>query len=576
MLASAPSRASAHGHLSAIWHGARRLWRNRSPWAVGAVVIALLVAAPLFAIVYLAFTPGENIWPHLLANVLPGAITRTITLMIGVGLITLLVGTATAWAVTMYRFPGRQLLSWALLLPLAMPTYLTAFCYVELLDYSSTLQTALRSFFGFTSARQYWFPDVRSMSGAIFVMSFVLYPYVYLTARASFIQQSANMLEAARLLGRTPWGAFREIALPLARPALAAGVALALMECLNDIGATEYLGVETLTVSVYATWLERSNLGGAAQIACVMLVFVIALFALEHFGRRGKRYAGSGKTVAAPSPTRLAGAAGWAVFIACALPILLGFVLPMSVLVKSAWIFWEDALSWDYAMAVYHSLILSVLAAGVAVALAIVLAFARRSTTRSTAHSLINLPIRLASIGYAVPGTVLAVGILIPLAGFDNALDSFARDMFGVSTGLILSGSIFAIVMAYTVRFMAVALGSIEAGLGKVSSNLDGAARTLGLSQFGVLRQILLPILRPALAVAALMVFVDSMKELPATLLLRPFNFETLATHVYRLADNDMFEEAAFSALSIVGIGLVPILILHHTLTQTVTNKKAG
>ncbi len=560
-------------HLCALTRRGQRFWRHQSPWLVAALLIALLVASPLFAIVYLALTPGENIWPHLLANVLPGAVTRTLILMLGVGVVTLLVGTATAWVMTMYHFPGRSLLSWALLLPLAVPTYLTAFCYVELLDYSGTLQTAFRSLFGFTSARQYWFPDVRSMSGAIFVMGFVLYPYVYLTARASFAQQSANVLEAARLLGRTPWGAFREVALPLARPALVAGVALALMECLNDIGATEYLGVETLTVSVYATWLERSNLAGAAQIACVMLVFVLVLFALERLGRRGKGYAGSAKTVSVPAATPLRGMAGWGVALACTLPILFGFVLPMSVLVKSAWVFWEEALSWDYLLAVYHSLVLSVLAAGLAVTLAVILAFARR-TSPPGAHNVINLPIRLASIGYAVPGTVLAVGILIPLAGFDNALDHFTREMFGFSTGLLLSGSLFAIVIAYTVRFMAVALGSIEAGLGKISGNLDGAARTLGLSHFGVLRQILLPILRPALAVAALMVFVDSMKELPATLLLRPFNFETLATHVYKLADNDMFEEAAFSALSIVAIGLVPVLILHHTMTQRLTRGK--
>ncbi len=539
-----------------------RLGHHLTPWTVAATVIATLVMIPLLALVYLALWPAENIWPHLAANVLPGALWRTLVLMAGVGLLTLLLGTATAWVVTMFSFPGRKMLSWALLLPLAVPTYLTAFCYVELFDYSGSLQSALRALFGWQSARDYWFPDIRSLGGGVFVLSFVLYPYVYLTARASFLQQSSTMLEAARLLGRTPLGAFWEIGLPLARPALAAGVALALMECLNDIGAVEHLGIETLTVSVYTTWLERSNLGGAAQIACIMLLFVLALFALERFGRRHRRYAGSGRSQPPPSRTRLHGAQALAATVLCTLPVLLGFLLPTFVLLGSAITFWEDALSPAYGWAVLHSLTLAGLAAATATGLAIVLAFARRITRTR----LINIPLRLASIGYAVPGTVLAVGLLIPLAGLDNAIDTLFRNLFGISTGLILSGSIFALVAAYAIRFMAVSLGSIEAGLGKVSPNLDAAARTLGLNRFGVLRQILLPVIRPALGVAALMVFVDSMKELPATLLLRPFNFDTLATHVYTLASLDMFEEAAFSALSIIVIGLAPVLVLHSAL----------
>ena len=531
-----------------------------SRWSIGPLAIALIVMAPILSLIVLAFMPEENIWPHLLASVLPGAVRQTALLMLGVGVFALMIGTVSAWLITMYDFPGRRFLAWALLVPLAIPTYLSAFCYAELMDYSGPLQTGLRAAFGWQDATQYWFPEIRSLIGAAFVMAFVLYPYVYLTARASFVQQSAGVLEAARTLGHSPIGAFREVALPLARPALVAGVALALMECLNDIGAVEYFGVQTLTVSVYATWLERSNLGGAAQIAVLMLVLVIALYGLERSARRGQRYHNQARGKQHVAATRLTGFSALLATFACTMPVLIGFVLPASVLVRAALIFPDDAATAAFWLAAENSIMLALMAAALAVIVGLILGYARRVEPSPVMETAVSV----SSIGYAVPGTILAVGIMIPLAAFDNAIDELMRSTFGVSTGLLLSGSVFALVLAYTVRFLAVSLGSIEAGFKRVSPNIDAAARTLGATRTQTLRRVLVPMLNPALGAAALLVFVDAMKELPATLLLRPFNFETLATHVYSLAGLDQFEEAAISALTIVVIGLLPVILLHR------------
>ena len=533
-------------------------------WALTAsiAVILLILLLPILAIVWLSFHSTENIWPHLFANVLPSATIDTFALMAGVGCLTLVVGTMTAWLVTMYQFPGRNIVDWLLVLPLAMPTYIIAFCYVEILDYSGIIQSGLRDFFGWQNARDYWFPNIRSTSGAIFVMGFVLYPYVYLSARASFLQQSICVLEVARTLGRTSFGAFWAIALPLARPALIAGVALALMECLNDLGAVEYLGVNTMTIAVYNTWLERSNLGGAAQLASVMLVFVVLLFTMERMARRGERYHHTTGRYQPIPHVELKGSKGALATLGCILPFILGFALPGLVLINGVFRFGGDALTVDLASAIWHSFLLAGIAAVLAVTLALYITYSRRILPSKQ----MNIATRLASFGYAVPGTVLAVGLLIPLASFDNSVDGFMRDYFGISTGLVLSGGIFAVILALTIRFMAVSIGSVEAGFDRISPNLDAAARTLGETSTSTLIRIHLPMLRPALGAAALLVFVDSMKELPATLLLRPFNFDTLATHVYGLASLDQFEEGSLAALLIVGIGLVPVMLLHRAI----------
>jgi len=531
-------------------------------WSIGALFISVVIAAPIVSVALLAMQSSGDTWPHLIAYVLPSAVTRTVLLMAGVGVLTLIIGAGTAWLVTMYRFPGRGLFEWLLLVPLAVPTYIIAFCFLELLDFSGPLQTGLRDLFGWTSASQYWFPEIRSLGGAIFVMSFVLYPYVYITARASFLQQSVCVLEVSRTLGRSPWGCLWEVALPLARPALAAGVSLALMECLNDIGAVEFLGVNTLTVSVYTTWLERGSLAGAAQISCVMLIFVFGLLWMERAARSHRRYHHTTGVYRHLPEEPLGPLGGVLAMLACATPILIGFILPLSVLADSALAnlaasldtaFWRDA---------GNSLALATSAAVVAVALGVVLAYARRATR----SALVQTATGLTALGYAVPGTVLAVGILVPLAAFDNGVDAMMRSTFGISTGLLLSGTGFALILAYTVRFLAISLGTIDAGFKKTSMNLDAASRTMGVGVSQTLFRIHLPILAPVLGAAALLVFVDSMKELPATLLLRPFNFDTLATRVYTLASFDQFEEAALGALTIVAIGLTPVILIHRAI----------
>jgi iron(III) transport system permease protein len=528
-------------------------------WSVAAIILSLIALAPLIAIAVIALGPSGDTWPHLIVNVLPGAVRRTLGLMAGVGLLTLVIGTGTAWLVTMYRFPGRRYFQWLLLLPLAIPTYIIAYTYLELLDYSGSVQTLLRGLFGWQDAKSYWFPDIRSLGGAIFVMSAVLYPYVYITARASFVAQSVCVLEASRTLGGSAAETFWRIALPLARPALAAGVALALMEALNDIGAVEFFGVRTLTVAIYDTWLDRNDLVGAAQIACVMLLFVLALFLLERALRSAKRYHHTtGKYRDLPEDT-LDGWRGMLATTACALPILFGFALPAAVLVEDALAHVTAGLSPAFWQAALHSLLLASAAATLAVIFALVLAFARRQTRAKLVQAASTIP----AISYAVPGTVLAIGLLIPLAGLDNSIDDAMRSLFGISTGLLLSGTAFAIVLAYTIRFLAASLGAVEAGFSKISRNIDAASRTLGSTAGETLFRVHLPLLRPALGAAALLVFVDSMKELPATLLLRPFNFDTLATQVFTLVSLYRYEEAGLAALTIVLVSLAPVLLLH-------------
>lgn len=530
-------------------------------WTVTAGALALVLALPVFTIVVLSLTaPRDGVWQHLMQTVLPAALVDTAVLMLGVAVLTLAFGTASAWLVTMCRFPGRGVLDRLLVLPLAMPTYILAYAYVELLDFSGPVQRMLRAVFGWSSARDYWFPEIRSMGGAILVLSAALYPYVYLSARASFVQQSVCVLEVARTLGRTSAGAFWAVALPLARPALAAGVALALMECLNDLGAVQHLGVRTLSLSVYTTWLQRSSLGGAAQISLVALLLVVALMLAERAARgRGLFHHTTGRYRSIPF-TDLTGWRAAAAAAFCALPVLLGFVAPLLLLLAQAAAHAGDALAAGFWRAVRNSVGVAAVAAFVTVALGLLLAYARRVAP----NAFVRFAVRSAALGYALPGTVLAIGLLIPLAALDNRIDAALRTTLGVSSGLILSGSLFMIVLAYAIRFLAVSLNALEAGLDRLSPNLDAAARTLGETALSALWRVHMPLLVPALGAAGLLVFVDAMKELPATLLLRPFNFETLATHVYNYAGLEQFEQAALGALTIVAIGLVPVLLLHR------------
>lgn len=531
-------------------------------WLLPALLMVFCLVAPIATIFGIAFYPEENIWPHLYNTVLGGYISDTLVLILGVGSISLLLGVSTAWLVTMYNFPGRKFVSWALLLPLAMPTYIIAYCYVEIFDYSNFIQSSVRSLGGFTSAKDYWFFEIRSMGGAIFVLSIVLYPYIYLTSRAAFLQQNVSMLEASRMLGHSARTTFFKVALPMARPAIFVGLTLALMECLNDVGAVEFFGVNTLTVGIYATWLGRGNLGGGAQIALILLAFIFILIMAEKWARRGAKYSHTTKRIKPIQAQQLHGKTAFITSLICFTPIVLGFITPTLQLLADSLKYIDQTDYYAFLGYAKNSLILSGSAAILAVCIGLLLSYSERIFN----VKLVGWVAKLASVGYAIPGVILGLGIFISLISFDDFLGNIL-EFFGVagaSSEMWLSGSIFAIIFAYLVRFLAVSYGAIETGFGKIPDNYDHAAKSLGHHKFSILRKIHMPLIRPALATALILTFIDAMKELPATLILRPFNFDTLATHVYEIASLEIFEEAAISALFIVIIGLIPVYILNH------------
>jgi iron(III) transport system permease protein len=546
--------------------------RSDRLWLVGGALIALLALAPIFGLVFFAARGSGTLWPHLIANVLPVAARTTALLLVGVGLLVTVIGIGTAWLVTAYRFPGRRLFEWALLLPLAMPSYVMAYAYLDVVHPIGPLQTSLRGLFGITDPRGLPFPDIRSLGGAILLLGLILYPYVYLPVRALFVMQSASMLEASRTLGAGRFRAFRTVALPLARPAVAVGVSLALMEALNDIGASEFLGVRTLTVAIYTTWVTRSSIEGAAQIALVMLAIVFALVLLERLGRRGMNYSGPrGGAQAMAQP--LAGSSALLAILACALPILFGFLVPASYLVVQATrrirLGGLPADLWTWTG---NSVLFAAVAAILTVLIGLFLATAGRMSRRKSLHGMI----RLSGIGYAIPGTVLAVGLLVPIAGLDNWIADALKSVFGRSPGLILMSSGAALILAYCLRFLAISIGGIEAGFTRISPSIDMAARSLGAGTGRLTGGIHVPLLSPALAAAGLLVFVDCMKELPATLLLRPFNFETLATYVYGEAARGTYEDGAVAALVIVIVGMLPVALLARAGTRERQGPRSG
>ena len=533
-------------------------------WTAAAAAIAALVAVPLAAIVWRALDSSDDIWRHLAATVLPTYVSNTAWLMLGVGLGTIVIGASTAWLVTMYRFPGRRVLSWALLLPLAVPSYVLAFVVTDQLEYAGPIQGALRGIFGWTSARDYWFPEIRSLGGAVMVMSLVLYPYVYLLARAAFTEQCFCLFEASRTLGRGPARSFVSIALPMARPGIAVGVALALMETLNEFGTVDFFAVPTFTAGIFDVWLNMDSPAGASQLAIALVVFTLALLALERRARhRGRVHATTARVRGLPEYP-LSRAAGAAALAWCALPVLLGFGLPAVVLAGYAIEFHEAALAREYLALTGNSLGLALAAAVVTTALGLILAYG----VRLSRHPAMRGMAEAATVGYAVPGAVLAVGFLYPFGAFDNAVDALARNLFGVPTGLVLSGTIAGLVFGYSARFLSLSYRTLDAGLGRVTPSIDGAARTLGSGPGAALRRVHLPLVRPSLLAAALLVFVDTMKELPLTLLMRPFDFETLATFVYQLASDELLEESALGALTIVAAGILPVALLSHTIAR--------
>ncbi|AJD44410.1 iron ABC transporter permease [Rhizobium sp. SEMIA 4085] len=533
--------------------------RSGRVWLLASVLIAAPVATPVLALLWQALQGSNGLWPHLLAYVLPQAFLQTGMLLVGVGVLVTLLGTSTAWLVTAYDFPGRRLLEWALLLPLAMPTYIIAYAYLDLLHPIGWVQGAIRAALGYASPRDFRLPEIRSMAGCIVLLSFVLYPYVYLTTRAMFFTQAANLVEVSRTLGTGRGRVFWRVALPLARPAIAVGVSLALMEALNDIGASEFLGVKTLTVSVYTTWVTRSDLPGAAQIAVAMLLLVVALVTIERWARRRQRYWSSAQRARSFTPHRLGSVSGLAAFALGLIPVLIGFIAPASYLAVEAWKRFRFAgLSPRLLSETFNTVTLSAMATLAILLFGLVIAYAARSLPGRLTAALQ----RISTVGYAMPGTVLAIGILVPVAALDRMIDQTALAWLGMPTGLLLIGSGAALGYAYVTRFLAISVGSVEAGFSRIPRSFDHAARSLGQNVTGTFRHIHLPLSKPSLVAAGLLVFVDCMKELPATLLLRPLNFETLATHLYGEAARGTYEEASIAALAIVLVGTLPVIVL--------------
>ena len=539
--------------------------RRRRPdgWTIGVLLVALAVALPILTVVGFALVPSSDVWRHLATTVLGDYVVNSVLLILGVGAGTLVLGVGTAWFTSMCEFAGRRFFTWALLLPLAMPAYIIAYTYTGLLEFTGPVQSALRELFGWGYG-DYWFPPVRSLGGAIVMLTLVFYPYVYLLTRAAFLEQSLCVLDVARTLGCGPWRSFLTVAVPLARPAIVAGLSLALMETLADYGTVQYFGLSTFTTGIFRTWFGLGDAAAAAQLAAVLLGFVFLLLWLERASRRRARYHHTTGRHQVLDPVRLRGGHALAAMAFCALPLLLGFVVPVTQLGVWAVRTWDAMVTAEFFTLMGHSFGLAAGAAVITVAVAVFLAYGQRLRP----NRVVRAGVRVASLGYAVPGPVLAVGILIPFGWFDNAVDAWMRAQFGISTGLLLSGTVFILLFAYAVRFMTAAVQTVEAGLTKVRPSMDEAARSFGYRGTSVFARVHVPIMRGSLLTALLLVFVDVLKELPATLIMRPFDFNTLAVRAFELASDERLADSSTAALAIVVTGLVPVILISRSITR--------
>jgi iron(III) transport system permease protein len=521
-----------------------------------ALVLATLVALPVLAVganVFLGGT-GET-WRHLLDTVLVDYLLNSLWLCLGVGVGVATMGTGAAWLVVLHEFPGRRVAEWALLLPMAMPAYVLAYVYTDTLQFVGPVQTGLRGFFAWHKG-DYWFPDVRSLSGAIALFSFVLYPYVYLLVRTAFLERAASMLEAARSLGLSAGQGFVRVILPLTRPAIAAGVALALMETLADYGTVAYFSLPTFTTGIYRAWFSLGDRVAAAQLAACLLGFVMTLLVVERMSRGRARYSetfGRRRT----ERLKLTGIYAGLAQIACSIPVAIGFLFPALLLLRMALTAGDETLGFRFLILSGNSITLALIAAVLATLLAFLLAYSARS-----GELFPRVASRLVGLGYAIPGSVIAVGVLIPVTRLDHALAALWQHVGGSNPGLILTGGIAALIYAYLARFLAIALQTMEAGFSTITASMEAAAHSLGCGPTETLRRVHMPLLRGSLLTAGLLVFVDVMKELPATLVMRPFNFDTLATQTYTLAADERLAEASTAALAIVAVGLLPIILL--------------
>jgi iron(III) transport system permease protein len=544
----------------------RESWKEETPsslWAACAVAVPM--ALPITTIVVLALAAGAGSWRNAFAGTLLPLTLNTLLLCLGTALLSLVFGLISSWLISFYYFPLRKPLTWLAFLPIAMPGYIISYIYVDFFTYAGPLQTWARGIFGWSNPGDYFFPEVRSLPAAVLVMSLVLYPYVYLAGRAAFARQPVNQIYVGRTLGHSPWNIFRKIVLPQARPAIAAGLVLVVMECLNDVGAMSFFGVRTYAIAIFSTWLDQGSLGGAAALALIMIGAAMLLVIAERWARAHDRLPRAQQPDASYSREELKGLKGWLATAAVGLPVLFGFFLPLFLLVSHGFRRFGDASWGKFLDAAWNSAFLALAAAAIAVLLALTIAYAKRRTQSPA----LEAATFLANTGYAIPGTVLAIGVIVPFSVADHVLNGLSQNVFGVRPGLLLSGTVIALLFAYVARFLIAATGMLEAGYERIPQSIDSAARTLGHSPMATLFAVHVPMLKPAFMAAALLVFVDAMKELPATLLLRPFNFETLATEVFTYASLGQIEEAALPALIIVGAGLIPVIVLMRGFRQS-------
>ncbi len=545
--------------------GLRGFLQGGSGLTVFAVFMAVLIAMPVLSVFSNVLVSGtSDTWSHMSQTVLPEFIRNTVIMCIGVGLGVSSIGITAAWLTTMLDFPGRRFFEWSLVLPLAVPAYVMAYVYTDFLQFVGPVQSSLRETFGWR-AGDYWFPDIRSVGGAVAMFMFVLYPYVYLLARTAFLERASGMIEAGRSLGLGPWRSFFKVSLPLARPALVAGTALALMETLADYGTVAYFGVQTFTTGIYRAWFSLGDRTAAAQLAALLLGFVVLVLVLEHASRGRARFNNTSRQQSPPARIVLSGWRAWLASFACFMPLLLGFLLPGGLLLEMALMSGDAQFGPRFITLARNSFVLASVTALLAVAIAVLLAYAAR-LARSPVPAAAN---RIVGLGYAVPGSVIAVGVLIPVTRLDNFIASGWETLFGINPGLVLTGGIAALVYAYLTRFLAIALHTVDSSLGKITPSMDDASRSLGVGKFETLRRVHVPILRGSLLTAGLLVFVDVMKELPATLVMRPFNFDTLATQAHTLAADERLAEASTAALTIVAVGLVPMFVISRQIVRS-------
>ncbi|MGB2288993.1 MAG: ABC transporter permease [Candidatus Puniceispirillaceae bacterium] len=538
-------------------HWSRASRPSIDKWSAATVILCCFLLGPVAALLLAAFGDGGGLWGHLVDTVLATYVTNTLLLMGGVGSVAMVFGVSSAWVISRYDFAGRDMLEWMLLLPAAIPAYIIAYCYTDFFEYAGPVQSALRAAFGWQSPRDYFFPEIRSVGGAVLVMASVLYPYIYMVTRIAFRLTPASLFEIALVHNKSQ---FWHVGLPLARPAIVAGLALVMMEVVSDFGTVEYFAVQTITLGIFNVWLGMNNLVAAAQISSVGFLFILGLLGLELYARSRQQYVSTSRAQnsLAPLPTSTGGACVcWAL---CLIPLSFGFFIPLGVLLR--FVLRGDVMADFLAIqpVVVNTMLVAIAAAFfiMLIASVIVLTAAFRAGPKLRKLALMS------STGYAFPGTILAIGVLV-YAGY---IDHLLRLISGGWISSFLIASMGLLMLAYLVRFQAVGYGAMLSGVRRLPENLMSASRVLGHGYGASLRQIILPLLKSSFLAGLMLVFVDIMKELPMTLLLRPFDFETLATHTYQFAKDEMLEQAALPALMIVVTGLIPVILMSAMLRR--------